>query len=48
MTGLNLAATSKEEHDMVAIDLVTLGVAYKGRLTMLVVANGWLESSLNI
>lgn len=38
MSGLNLAATTKEEQDMVAIDLVASGVAYKERLAMPVVA----------
>lgn len=38
MSGLNLAATSKEEQDKVAIDLVASGVAYKERLAMPVVA----------
>lgn len=34
----NLAATSKEDQDKVAIDLVASGVAYKERLAMPVVA----------
>lgn len=34
MSGLNLAATSKEDQDKVAIDLVASGVAYKERLAM--------------
>lgn len=38
MSGFNLAATSKEEQDKVAIDLVASGVAYKERLAMPVVA----------
>lgn len=38
MSGLNLAATTKEEQDRVAIDLVASGVAYKERLAMPVVA----------
>ncbi|KTM55811.1 hot [Salmonella enterica] len=38
MSGFNLAATSKEEQDKVAIDLVASGVAYKERLDMPVVA----------
>ncbi|HAV9512183.1 TPA: hydroxyacid-oxoacid transhydrogenase [Escherichia coli] len=38
MSGLNLAAKSKEEQDKVAIDLVASGVAYKERLAMPVVA----------
>ena len=38
MSGFNLAATSKEMQDKVAIDLVTSGVAYKERLAMPVVA----------
>lgn len=38
MSGLNLAATSKEDEDKVAIDLVASGVAYKERLAMPVVA----------
>ncbi|EHK8072841.1 DNA polymerase III subunit theta [Salmonella enterica subsp. enterica serovar Reading] len=38
MSGLNLAATSKEDQDKVAIDLVASGVAYKERLAMPVVA----------
>lgn len=38
MSGLNLAATTKEEQDKVAIDLVASGVVYKERLAMPVVA----------
>lgn len=38
MSGFNLAATSKEEQDKVAIDLVASGVAFKERLAMPVVA----------
>ncbi|ENT2068496.1 DNA polymerase III subunit theta, partial [Salmonella enterica] len=38
MSGLNLAATTKEEQDRVAIDLVASGVAYKERLAMPMVA----------
>ncbi|EGC2886788.1 DNA polymerase III subunit theta [Salmonella enterica] len=38
MSGLNLAAKSKEEQDKVAVDLVASGVAYKERLAMPVVA----------
>lgn len=38
MSGFNLAATSKEDQDKVAIDLVASGVAYKERLAMPVVA----------
>lgn len=38
MSGLNLAAKSKEEQDKVAIDLLASGVAYKERLAMPVVA----------
>lgn len=38
MSGLNLAATSKEDQDKVAIDLIASGVAYKERLAMPVVA----------
>lgn len=38
MSGLNLATTTKEEQDRVAIDLVASGVAYKERLAMPVVA----------
>ncbi|EDA3267604.1 hydroxyacid-oxoacid transhydrogenase [Salmonella enterica subsp. enterica serovar Bovismorbificans] len=38
MSGLNLAATTKEEQDKVVIDLVASGVAYKERLVMPVVA----------
>lgn len=38
MSGLNLAAKSKEEQDKVAIDLIASGVAYKERLAMTVVA----------
>ncbi|EFQ9162330.1 hydroxyacid-oxoacid transhydrogenase [Salmonella enterica] len=38
MSGFNLAATSKEEQDRVAIDLVASGVAFKERLAMPVVA----------
>ncbi|EGB2808559.1 hydroxyacid-oxoacid transhydrogenase [Salmonella enterica] len=38
MSGFNLAATSKEEQDEVAIDLVASGVAFKERLAMPVVA----------
>lgn len=38
MSGLNLAATSKEDQDKVAIDLVASGVAYKERLATPVVA----------
>lgn len=34
MSGLNLAAKSKEEQDKVAIDLLASGVAYKERLAM--------------
>lgn len=37
MSGFNLAPTSKEEQDKVAIDLVASGVAYKERLAMPVV-----------
>lgn len=38
MSGLNLAAKSKEEKDKVAIDLLASGVVYKERLAMPVVA----------
>lgn len=38
MSVFNLAATSKEDQDKVAIDLVASGVAYKERLAMPVVA----------
>lgn len=38
MSGLNLASTTKEDQDRVAIDLVASGVAYKERLAMPVVA----------
>ncbi len=38
MSGFNLAATSKEDQDKVAIELVASGVAYKERLAMPVVA----------
>ncbi|ECO1514510.1 hydroxyacid-oxoacid transhydrogenase, partial [Salmonella enterica subsp. arizonae] len=38
MSGFNIAATSKEEQDKVATDLVASGVAYKERLAMPVVA----------
>lgn len=38
MSGLNLAARTKEEQDKVAIDLVASGVVYKERLAMPVVA----------
>lgn len=38
MSGLNLAAKSKEDQDRVAIDLLASGVAYKERLAMPVVA----------
>ncbi|AXD74632.1 hydroxyacid-oxoacid transhydrogenase [Salmonella enterica subsp. enterica serovar Java] len=38
MSGFNLAATSKEEQDKVAVDLMASGVAYKERLAMPVVA----------
>lgn len=38
MSVFNLAATSKEEQDKVAIDLIASGVAYKERLAMPVVA----------
>ena len=38
MSVFNLAATSKEEQDKVAIDLLASGVAYKERLAMPVVA----------
>ncbi|EHM0998078.1 DNA polymerase III subunit theta [Salmonella enterica] len=38
MSGLNFAATTKEEQDRVAIDLLASGVAYKERLAMPVVA----------
>lgn len=38
MSGLNLAAKSKEEQDKVAIDLLASGVAYKERLAMPVAA----------
>lgn len=34
MSGLNLAATTKEEQDKVAIDLVASGVVCKERLSM--------------
>ena len=38
MSGFNLAASSKEEQDKVAVDLMASGVAYKVRLAMPVVA----------
>lgn len=38
MSGLNLASTTKEDQDRVAIDLVASGVTYKERLAMPVVA----------
>ncbi|EEB1092733.1 DNA polymerase III subunit theta [Salmonella enterica] len=38
MSGFNLAATSKEVQDKVAVDLMASGVAYKERLSMPVVA----------
>lgn len=38
MSVFNLAATSKEDQDKVAIDLVASGVAYKERLAMPVIA----------
>lgn len=48
MSGFNLAATSKEEQDRVAIVLVASGVAFKERLAMPVVAELVPENSLNI
>ncbi|EDJ7305898.1 hydroxyacid-oxoacid transhydrogenase [Salmonella enterica] len=38
MSGFNLAATSKEVQDKVAVDLMASGVAYKERLSIPVVA----------
>ncbi len=48
MSGVNLAATTKEEQDKVAIDLVASGVAYKKRLAMPVSLNLSSGNSLNI
>ena len=38
MTGWNIAKSSKEDQDRVAVDLVASGVAYKERLNMPVIA----------
>lgn len=38
MTGWNIAKSSKEDQDKVAVDLVASGVAYKERLNMPVIA----------
>lgn len=38
MTGWNIAKSSKEEQDRVAVELVASGVAYKERLNMPVIA----------
>lgn len=48
MSQWNIAAKSKDEQDKVNVDLAASGVAYKERLNMPVVAEGWPESSQSI